>query len=468
MKYSWMFAACAACAGLAHGENLLNVYDRALTADPLMQQAVHIRQSVLEVKTQALLGLLPINGYANKTWYGLGSAAINQPATADLVLNVNVFNWASWVNLKSANATVAQAEANYIAAQQNLIQRVTSQYFAVLSAQDALNAQQTALESVDQQLEQAQRRFEVGLIAVTDVQVAQASRDSTAAAVIAAKRTLANTKEQLRTITGEIYPQLAAPGDDMPLLSPSPASEDHWVSVAMDQNASLIASRLSAEIARDAVQTAYSGHLPNISISASRAWALSNRDQTTTVLQTGNGIPGGTVNTTDIMWAVGVTVPIFTAGATQSKVRQAREEWYAAQSGYEYTSRATQQQAHDAYQGVLTQIAEVQALKQAVESNQVSLQATQAGYDVGTKTALDVLTSREALVQAQTNYSQAKYQYLSDLVSLRLAAGNLDRGIIDQINGWLHEPTPAAGTPATTPPATAPATSAPATPAAAP
>jgi outer membrane protein len=454
MKHSWMIAACAWLSA-AHGENLVNIYDRALTADPLMQQASHTHQAVQEVKTQALLGLLPVNGYANKTWYGVGSGSINQPATADLDLNVNLFNWASWVNLKSANATVAQAEANYIAAQQNLIQRVTSQYFAVLSAQDALVAQQTALQSLDEQLEQAQRRFDVGLIAVTDVQIAQAARDSTAAAVIAAKRTLANTQDQLRTITGEIYPSLAAPGDDMPLLTPDPASEDQWVSVAMDQNASLIASRLSAEIARDAVETAYTGHLPSISISASRAWALNgNHDEHTTVIQSGSGIPGGTVTTGDIVWAVGVTVPIFTAGATQSKVRQARELWYAAQSGYEYTSRATQQQAHDAYQGVISQIAEVQALKQAVQSNQVSLQATQAGYDVGTKTALDVLTSRQALVAAETSYSQAKYEYLNDLVSLRLAAGNLDRGIIQQINGWLHDPPPAPVVP--TAPAAAP------------
>jgi outer membrane protein len=457
MKNSWMFAlACACVSAGAHGENLIMVYGRALTADPLMQQAEHTHQAVLEVKTQALLNLLPIDVYANKAWASVGSTPIRQPGTADLALNVNLFSWSSWVNLKSANATVAQGEANYLAAQQNLIQRVTSQYFAVLSAQDALTAQQSALESLDQQLQQAQRRFEVGLIAITDVQVAQAARDSTAAAVIAAKRTLANAQEQLRTITGEIYPTLAAPGDDMPLLTPTPASEDQWVATAMEQNASLIASRLNAEISRDALLASYGGHLPSVNLGVTRAWALDHTTPNGTISLPGTGIVVGQVNTSDVLWAVSVTVPIFTGGATQSKVRQARYTWQAAQSGYEYTSRVIQQQAHDAYEGVSSQIAEVQALKQAVESNRISLEATQAGYDVGTKTALDVLTSRQSLVQAETNYSQAKYQYLNDLVSLRLAAGNLDRSTIEQINGWLHEPAAPAATAAPATPAPAP------------
>jgi outer membrane protein len=132
-------------------------------------------------------------------------------------------------------------------------------------------------------------------------------------------------------------------------------------------------------------------------------------------------------------------VPIFTGGATESKVRQARHLWDAAKSGVEYTVRQTQEQTRDSYQGVISQIAQVRALRQAVESNRVSLQSAQAGYDVGTRTVLDVLTARDALLQAETNYALAKYGYLNDIVSLRLAAGNLDRGFIEQINSWLAD-----------------------------
>ena len=157
---------------------------------------------------------------------------------------------------------------------------------------------------------------------------------------------------------------------------------------------------------------------------------------------TGTANTLGFINTNDIIWTVGVTVPIFSAGATQSVVRQSKYLWNAGKAGYEHSLRQAEQQARDAYQGVISQIAQVGALKQAVESNRVSLQATEAGYEVGTKTAIDVLSSREQLVQAQTNYSQAKYGYLNDIIALRLAAGNLDRTTIKQINGWLVEPPP--------------------------
>jgi outer membrane protein len=438
--------------GIARSEDLLGIYQQALTADPLMQQATATHLAAAETKTQALIGLLPIDLTANKDWAAIGSTKINSPANLSLALTANLFSWDSWVNLKQANATVAQAEANYAAAQQSLIQRVAQYYFAVLFAQDTLAAQQSALESLDRQLEQAERRFDVGLIAITDVQTTRAQRDIQSAAVIAAKRSLASAQEQLRTITNEPYPVLAGPGDDMPLLTPDPASEDKWVTTALDQNASLIASRMSAEIARDSLLTAYGGYVPSVTVSASRAWAIEHGNFGTSENITGGvgtallgtSLLGATTDTTDIIWQVGISVPIFDGGSTPSKVRQARYNWHAAQSGLEYTSRQTQFQARDAYQGIISQIAQVQALKQAVESNRVSLEATQTGYDVGTKTVLDVLTARASLVEAQTSYAQAKYTYLNDIVALRLAAGNLDRATVVQINGWLKEPAPAA------------------------
>jgi outer membrane protein len=474
MNRHWVFLIAAGCAlGTAHGEDLQTVYDHALVADPTIQQAEALHLATRETRTQAILDMLPLNAYASKNWTGVASKTQSTPALANLVLGVNLFSWDSWVALKSASSTVAQGEANFLAAQQELIARVAQQYFAVLGAEDTLAAQESALQSAARPLEQAERRFEVGLIAITDVQIARAARDSSAAAVIAAKRTLASAEEQLRAITGEKYHRLAKPGEDLPLLAPDPASEDTWVSTALSQNASLIASRLSADISHDGYLTAIGGHLPSINASASRSWDLTNSgNQNTQITQPGSG--GGTtissLNTSDIVWSVGITVPLFSAGATQSRVRQAHYTWNAAKAGYERTLRQTEQQARDAYQGVISQIAQVGAFRQAVQSNQISLRATEAGYDVGTKTAIDVLTARQQLVQAQTNYAQAKYGYLNNIVALRQAAGNLDRATIALINGWLVEPppaensappaapAPAATAPDATPPAAAPAT----------
>lgn len=434
MKPTWFFCLAVVTIASARAEDLAAVYARAIVADPTMQQAEAQHMAVRETRTQAWLAMLPLDASASKNWYGVGSTRGNTPAIGTLGLNVNLFSWNNWINLKQSSAIVAQGEANYLAAQYDLIARVAQQYFAVLSAQDTLTAQQSALESVSRQLEQAERRFEVGLIAITDVQIARASRDSSSAAVIAARRQLASAQEQLRAITGEKYTSLAAPRPDMPLLSPEPASEDAWVSAAMDQNARLNASRMSAEIAHDNYLAAIGGHIPSINVSASRSWDLEHGNRSTSIP---GGAGGTATNTSDIVWQIGVSVPLFSAGATQSKVRQARYNYNAAKSGLDVVSRQTEQQARDAYQGVISQIAQVQALKQAVESNRVSLEATEAGYEVGTKTAVDVLTARQLLVQAQTNYAQAKYGYLNNIVALRQAAGNLDRQTIEQINGWL-------------------------------
>ena len=432
--------------------DLLDVYGRALAADPLWQQATASRLATHETKTQAVLNLLPLDVSANKNWIGVGSVQLKTPAFLGASLSVNLFNWDNWIALKAADATVAQAEANYQAAAQSLIQRVAQQYFAVLAAQDTLTAEQSAFESVQIQLDQAEQRFKVGSIAITDVALARASRDSTAAAVIAAKRTLATQEDLLRAITNETYASLAGPRDDMPLLNPDPASEDTWVSTAMAQNASLIASRMASDIAHDSLLTAYGGHLPTINLNVSRNWALEHGNYgygatsygaspigEAALIGSVNGLPT-VVDTSDLFWSIGISVPIFTAGLTQSKVRQARYTWDAAKAGLDYSSRQTEEQTRDAYQAVISQIAQVRALKQAVESDQIALQATEAGYEVGTKTVVDVLTTRAALLQDDTNYAQAKYGYLNDIVSLRFAAGNLDRGIIEQINSWLVEP----------------------------
>jgi len=210
----------------------------------------------------------------------LPESAVQNTTTKQWGVNLkqNVFSWANWMALKEAGREVAQAEATYQAAQQQLILRVSQAYFNVLAAEDGLEANQTSLEAISRQLDQADKRFEVGLIAITDVQEARAARDTAAAAVIAAKRTLATSEDQLQEITGQKYDQLAKPGSDMPLKSPAPEDENQWVQVSLEQNLSLISSRLAAEIARDNVRIAIGGHLPTLDLLAGRSYQQQNAD----------------------------------------------------------------------------------------------------------------------------------------------------------------------------------------------
>jgi outer membrane protein len=257
--------------------------------------------------------------------------------------------------------------------------------------------------------------------------------------VIAAKRTLATAGDQLAEITGQQYDTLARPGTELPLNMPEPASEDRWVSISMEQNLSLIASRLAADIARDNVHVAFAGHLPTLDLVASRSFNSSNAGGSDF------GSPASVASTTnDKQISLQVTVPLFTGGLTSSRVRQTQFQWIAAKEGVVQSSRATERQARDAYLGVISGIARVKALRQALESSDTALKATEAGYEVGTRTAVDLLNARQKLVQAQTEYSGSRYDYIVSMIQLRLAAGNLDRTQLASINGALTSPAPTA------------------------
>jgi outer membrane protein len=491
----------------APAKDLIGVFEDALHNDPVIRQADANRLAARESKPQALAALLPqlngtagitrdhSSGFQSQIFEVAGTTAASPPQlvvarTADQIDNTiqqwalnlrqNVFSWSNWMALKAASHEVAQAEANYAAAEQQLILRVAQAYFNVLTAIDTLEADQTALEAISRQLDQANKRFEVGLIAITDVEDAKAARDSAASTVIAAKRTLANSENQLQEITGQKYDALGKPGVDMPLNNPEPADESRWVNISLEQNLSLISSRLQADIARENVRVAQGGHMPTLDLVAGRSYNYTSSDQIfngtpfsnvdskvndrqiglqfTLPIYSG-GFTQSKVRQAEYQWIAakeGVvqqfTLPIYSGGFTQSKVRQAEYQWIAAKEGVVQSSRATERQARDAYLGVISGIARVQALRQAVESNRTALKATEAGYEVGTRTSVDVLNARRLLVQAETDYATARYDYIVSVLQLRLAAGNLDRTQLTQLNNWLTltAPTsPAVATPET-------------------
>jgi outer membrane protein len=454
------FAVLALC-GPTFGKDLLGVYEDALKNDPQIRAADANRLASRESRPQALAALLPqVNATAAYTRDHNGGVqdqtnstpppnsqlyAVPLPYTAGtgekqwgVNLRQNLFSWQNWETLKAANSQVAQAEANYAAAEQNLIFRVSQAYFNVLTAQDNLQAQQASLEAIAHQLDQADKRYDVGLIAITDVKEAKAARDQASAAVIAAKRSVATAEDQLQEVTGQKYDSLAKPGDNMPLNMPEPGDEERWVSASLDQNLSLVSSRLAADIARDNVSVAFGGHLPTVDLVAGRSYS----NQYGNYNYSGQQIDdfGSRINDRSI--SLQVTVPIFSGGLTQSKVRQSQYLWIAAKEQVVQTSRATERQARDAYLGVISGIARVQALRQALESSQTALTATEAGYEVGTRTAVDVLNARKTLVQAQTDYSGSRYDFIISIIQLRQAAGNLDRAQLGEINGWLSVAAP--------------------------
>jgi outer membrane protein len=224
----------------------------------------------------------------------------------------------------------------------------------------------------------------------------------------------------------------------MPLNTPQPANEDEWVTVSLEQNVSLLSSRLASDIARENVKIAFGGHLPTLDVIASKSRTTQDQTESLPSLPPPFNLPfSQNTAVNDRQYTLQITVPLFSGGLTQSKVRQSQYLWIAAKEQVVQTSRATERQARDAYLGVISGIARVRALRQALESSQTALKATEAGYEVGTRTAVDVLNSRRILVQAQTDYAVSRYDYIVSVIQLRLAAGNLSRTDVAEVNKWL-------------------------------
>ena len=461
MKRLLALGAVICCFHTAMAADLLAVYQRAVQNDPQLREAEANRLAALESKPQALSALLPQltgNALASKEKdigpsnqvesvnlpgqptefesFPFDGHSITHSRKYGVDLKQTIFSWQSWVALKTADAQVAQAEADYQAAQQDLISRVAQRYFDVLASQDDLEAQEGALASVNRQLEQAEKRYEVGLIAVTDVQEARASHDSSAAAVIAAKRTLASSQELLREITGDLFDTLARPIEPFELTNPDPVSEDRWVEMALQQNLSLISSRLAADIAQENVSSARGGHYPTLDLVGS-GYKLHNDNNMVNL----DGSPYGSSTLDQSQRTIGIqlTFPLYSGGMVSSQVRQAVYLHRAAKERVERVARQTEHDARDAYLGVLSEISRVKALRRAVESNTTALSATEAGYEAGTRTAVDVLESRRLWIQAQTDYSRSRYDYMVNVLKLQLAAGILSEQSLSKLNALLKE-----------------------------
>lgn len=450
---------------LATAATLLEIYQQALQSDPRIHEAEARRLAALEAKPQARGVLLPQVGFTagwtktegdgTRTSPQLGqnpvtgedvvafipfdSRSKDETTDWDFTLRQTIFRWDQIVGLRQADKIVAKAEADREAAQQDLIVRVTEAYFNVLGAEDRLLAIHADRQAIARQLEQAKQRFEVGLIAITDVQESQAAYDQSVADEIAAKRSLATARYLLTEITGSFVRELSAPAENLPLRNPDPAGEQAWLDIAMSQNLALVSSRLSERLAKDEISFRRNGHYPTIDLVA-RTSATDSRTDIDTGIQIGGQPVGFLPADSDFSSdSIGIqfNFPIFAGGSVSSRVKEAVYLHRAAREQLQRVTRETDRQTRDSYLGVLAEISRVQALEQAVASARTALDATQAGFDVGTRTIVDVLQSQFNLYRSITNYYQARYDYLLNVMRLKQAAGTLQVQDLETLEPYL-------------------------------
>jgi outer membrane protein len=438
---------------------LLEVYEEALLNDPVIREAEANYLATSEVKRQARSGLLPSLSLSSSTSdshslnpnppldFETGFPSIvfassesdSESSGLNLNLNQTVFDWGQYLSLQQADKTIARAEIDLAVTQQDLMVRVATAYFTVLAAEDLLAADIAAREALGQQLEQTQRRFDVGLIAVTNVQEAQAGYDTAVATVISSERSLATAQESLREIINAYVTDLRSPIEDLPLMAPDPSDVEAWVSIAQGQNLALVASRISADIAQDDIRIARSSRFPTLRLSASGS------DSTSTSTQMTNLFTGGAVTTPPASSdresesiSLNLSMPIFSGGANRSRIQQSVYRHRATVERVESVARQTERLTRDAYLGVTSQIRRVEALRQSLESSRTALLATQAGEEVGQRTAVDVVNAQNNVSRAETQYAGSRYDYLMNILRLKQAAGSLSQADLAEVDGWLE------------------------------
>jgi outer membrane protein len=418
----------------AHSESLMSVYNLAATNDPTIQRAEANHAAALEALPQSRANFLPsidlsadqteIDQDVTQVAFGATGRRSFSNTSYSLNLNLPLYRRGNYVAQRLAQHTVSRADADYAAAQQDLLLRVAEAYFEILARRDDLEFARAEKLAIQRQLEQTRQRFDVGLVAITDVHESQARYDLTVAEEILASNQLDNRIEALRTLTGTYHGKLEKLNDNFTLVRPEPEDIEQWTRTALEQNPALLAAQAALNEARENVAQQRSGHYPTLDLTASRSY---------------NDRGGVFPNTTDTS-AVGVifNLPIYAGGRTSSQTRQAKQLFEASRQTLEEQRRNTQRNVRNAYLGVLSGISRVNALKQAQVSNQSALRAAEAGYDVGTRTTVDVLLARRNLLSAQRNYAQSRYGYILDTLRLKQAAGSLGADSIQAISGWLH------------------------------
>ncbi|MGH8372531.1 MAG: TolC family outer membrane protein [Gammaproteobacteria bacterium] len=439
----------------AHSADLWDVYQLALKNDPTFAQAQANYQAQVENKAIARAGYLPnlslnadrqlsrssgsfplVYDPNTNTYLNANLDTRSYSTTYSLQLTQPIFDWSAWKTLDQADASVAQAAANFEAAQQDLILRTATAYFNVLNARDTLASDNVAKLAYAKQLEQAKEKYQVGMSAITDVQEAQAAYDQAVADEIGGEQQVITAEEQLRAITGEVVGDLQEPLTDMPLHSPDPASAKSWVDQALKQNPSLLAAQAAVDVSSANVGIKEAGHYPKLNLTLTH-----NKNNNSQILDATPPL-GQLTNTNGNTLMLNLSVPLFEGGGTSAQVSQAERQLDAAKDQAKFVTRQTEQQARTAYLGVLTGISQVQALKQSVQSNQTSLQATETGMQVGTRTIVDVLTARQNLLKAQTGFANSRYNYLKSILQLKQAAGILTPDDIKKLNAFMQVPAP--------------------------
>ena len=423
----------------AHGADLIAVYRDALAYDAQFASARAALEAGREKLPQGRTGLFPTIGLAaSTTWNDVDTTRRVSGATETntqynnngwtATLTQPLFRWQNWVAYTQSELAVAQAEAQFALARQDLTVRAAQAYFDVLLALDTLAVAQTQKVAIAEQLESAKRNFEVGTATITDTHEAQARYDLTSAQEIAADNDLTVKRQVLRAVIGKEPEGLKNLRPGVQLVRPQPDDIGKWVEMAESASAPVQVSQALYEIAAREVEKQRAGHYPTLDLVATRGRSSASNS---TTLGFGSDSNSSTIG-------LQLAIPIFAGGGVVSKDREAVALKEKAAADLENARRTAALNARQAYLGVTSGLAQVKAYEAALTSSQSALDSNRLGYDVGVRINIDVLNAQSQLFDTRQKLAKARLDTLVALLKLKAAAGSLGEDDVAAINALLE------------------------------
>jgi outer membrane protein len=431
--------ACLFTTPAAYADDLLDVYKTARDNDAILGAATASFSASKELIPQARAGLLPsLGGSVNTSQIDRSISITEQTNRPTEIYNDNswsaqlrqpVLDLASWYALGSAKSSVKAASMQLEAESQDLIVRVIDAYLNILRTKDRLDTTNAEVTAVQRQLEQVQQRFEVGLVAITDVLESQAVYDSTLVRRIQAESDHDISFETLSTLTGRSYDQLARLSQSLPIVDPYPKDEEIWVETALNSNLAVKAASAQLASARSNARARRADHLPTVDATATYA-------NNVTGGQNFFGAQGDTT-TKNTVYGLQLTVPLYQGGVVRSRVREANARVSQSQEQLLNQKRAVIRNTRNLFKSVATDVVRVKARLKAIRSSQSALEATETGYEVGTRNIVDVLQAQQRLFSAQYDYADSRYNYVINLMRLKQATGKLSQDDLEELNQFI-------------------------------
>lgn len=435
MKKLALLISLALASGAVSAADLMQVYRQAQENDPSYAAAKATLEAGQEKAPQGLAGLLPqIGASANSTRNDIEVTAVATGAQSTAKYNSHgytvslsqpLFRWQNWAAYGQSKLMVAQAEANFVQARQDLILRVAQAYFDLLYAQDNLAAVLANKKAIAQQLEAAKKNFEVGTATITDTHEAQARYDLASAQEIAALSDLEVKRTALQAIIAKDPGPLAPTRPNISIAPPQPAGIDKWVSAAEKDAIAVQVQTAALEIADKEVTKQRAGHLPTVDLVAT-----TGKNRSLSSLGTLADTKANTVG-------VQVTIPLFAGGYVMSKDREAVANRRAAEAMLEAAKRGSAQAARQYYLGVVNGVAQIKALEAGLASSLLALEANKLGYEVGVRINIDVLNAEQQVLMTRRDLARAKYETLMAQLRLKAAVGALGEDDLQQVNALL-------------------------------